>query len=297
MSPSPSGRRRRWATAALVLVVAVGFLAGIGSAGAVVVGFAVLTPLERLFRRHPYAVRRPGLRTDVLHLLFTGALQSAATVVAIVPVALVLWPLRDPREPGLASTWPWWVQALVGLGLFELVGYCYHRASHEIPLLWRFHAVHHSSRQLDWIAAARLHPLEGFFAGLFIAPAFLLLGLGPVQLGAVTVALQIWAILLHANVSWRLRFLDGVIGTPEYHHWHHSNHPEAWDHNYSGLLPVLDRVFGTYYQPEDRRPEVYGIAMPVPDGWLAQLAQPFRRAPRSSRAVGALRATMGDAGG
>jgi sterol desaturase/sphingolipid hydroxylase (fatty acid hydroxylase superfamily) len=94
---------------------------------------------------------------------------------------------------------------------------------------------------------------------------------------AITFVLTLWAILLHANIGWRLRALDGIVGTPEYHHWHHSSHPEAWNHNYSALLPPLDRLFGTYYQPSHRRPERYGTDTAVPDGWISQLVHPFRR--------------------
>jgi sterol desaturase/sphingolipid hydroxylase (fatty acid hydroxylase superfamily) len=156
------------------------------------------------------------------------------------------------------------VQFVLALAIFEVGGYWYHRWSHEVPFLWRFHAVHHSSENLDWISAARLHPFEGFFAGLVIGPPLVLLGFQPVTVPIVTTALTLWAILLHANLRW-------------YHHWHHSNHPEAWNHNYSGLFPPLDRIFGTYYQPVHRRPETYGTDDHIPDGWWAQLIHPLRR--------------------
>jgi sterol desaturase/sphingolipid hydroxylase (fatty acid hydroxylase superfamily) len=191
------------------------------------------------------------------------------------------WLLLEPAGR-LLDELPPLAQALVGLVLFEVFGYWYHRASHEIPFLWRFHAVHHSSERLDWLAAARLHPLEGFFGGLFIAPAFVLLGFRPAHPALFPVVTTTWAIVIHANVRWRLRWLDGIIGTPEWHHWHHSRHAEGIDKNYSGLLPVLDRLFGTYYLPTDRRPAVYGIDEPMPATWLGQLRHPLRRRPRPS---------------
>jgi sterol desaturase/sphingolipid hydroxylase (fatty acid hydroxylase superfamily) len=189
---------------------------------------------------------------------------------------LLHWLRIRPAEAWLASS-PTWVQLALALVVFEFFGYWYHRWSHEIPFLWRFHALHHSSENLDWISAARLHSLEGFFGGLVIGPPLVLLGFQFVTAPLVTAALGVWAILLHANIRWRLQPLDGIIGTPEYHHWHHSNHSSAWNHNYSGLFPPLDRLFGTYYQPAHRRPEVYGTDEHVPDGWIAQLVQPLRR--------------------
>jgi sterol desaturase/sphingolipid hydroxylase (fatty acid hydroxylase superfamily) len=261
----------------LAVLVGVLFLAGFGPAGAVVFGFAILTPLELLFRRHQQPVRRPGLRTDVVHLLCTGLLNGVATIVGVgVAYLLLSWLTIKPAEALIAMT-PVLVQFLLALAVFEFFGYWYHRWSHEVPFLWRFHAVHHSSENLDWISAARLHPFEGFLGGLVIGPPLVLLGFQPITVPVLTFALTLWAILLHANIRWRLQPLDGIVGTPEYHHWHHSNHPEAWNHNYSGLFPPLDRLFGTYYQPAHRRPERYGTDDRIPDGWFAQLAHPLRR--------------------
>lgn len=272
-----SGRARRSLGLVLLAVaVAIGVLARFGPAVGVVAGFVLITPLERRFRRHDWPIRRPQLRTDVLHFLLTGVLQTAALVVGVGAVWLTLnWFEIAPLADGWAAL-PTGAQVVGGFVLFEVMGYWYHRLSHEVPFLWRFHAVHHSSEHLDWIAAARLHPLEGFFAALVVAPPFILLGIRPVEVAALSVLTGVWALLIHANVSWRLRWLDGIFGTPEYHHWHHSDHPEAWNRNYSGLMPVLDRIFGTYFQPTDRRPASYGIAGGIPEGWWAQMMYPWR---------------------
>ena len=282
-----TSRRRRWANVVVVVAVPALVVAGFRPAGGLVAGFALLYPLERAFRRHPWTMRRPGLRTDSLHLLFTGLLQAVATVVGAVAVYLLLWPVHQGDGgplTGLPTVW----QAVIGFAMFEVLGYWYHRASHEIGFLWRFHAVHHSSERLDWLAAARLHPIEGFFAALFVAPPLILAGITPVGLGAFSAVAGIWALLLHANVRWRLRAFEGWIGSPEQHHWHHSDDPAARNTNFSGLLPVLDRLFGTLYLPTDRRPASYGIgAEPMPEGWLAQLAHPLRRR-RPARAPGML---------
>jgi len=269
--------RRRLAAVALCVFVVGAFLGGYEPAGALLVGFAVLSPLERRFRRHPWTIRRPQMRTDVLHLLFSGTLLTGATIIGIVGAWLATWPLhRGTLDGPLSTLSPVWA-GVVGFVLFEMFGYGGHRLSHEVPFLWRFHAVHHSSQRLDWISAGRLHPVEGLFAGLMVGPPLLLLGLQPAELGAFTVIVNLWGVLLHANVRWRFAFLDGIIGTPDYHHWHHSNHPEARNKNYAALLPVLDRLFGTYFQPKDRRPQVYGIDEPMPATWWQQLRWPLRR--------------------
>ena len=84
----------------------------------------------------------------------------------------------------------------------------------------------------------------------------------------------------HVNVRWRLRPLWKVIMTPEFHHWHHSNTPESIHANYSVGLPIWDIIFGTYYMPEDRRPEVYGHDEDMPETVSGQWLWPFKAAAR-----------------
>lgn len=272
---APRSSRGRWATVAVITIVVVGLAVGYGAAWGLVIGFAVAWPLERVFRRHEQPVRRPGLRTDVVHFLFTHLLQGAALLAA----AAVCWvPLHlavIPASRDWLAARPPAVVALLALLLFEVGAYAQHRAAHAWAWLWRFHAVHHSSEHLDWLAASRLHPVEGFVGGFFLAPAVIVLGFPVASLGLFTSFTTVWAILIHANVDWRLRGLDRIFPTPEYHHWHHSNEPDARDRNFG--LPLLDLLFGTWFMPAERRPARYGIDGAMPDGWFAQLAHPFRR--------------------
>jgi hypothetical protein len=83
-------------------------------------------------------------------------------------------------------------------------------------------------------------------------------------------------LFLHANVKWRLKPLHKLVITPEFHHWHHTNEPEALWSNYSTFLPAWDLVFGTYYMPKDKRPQVYGVDEYIPDGMTEQLLHPMR---------------------
>ena len=277
--PAPSAAPRRfgsrWATVVVVAAVVVGLAVGYGAAWGLVLGAVVAVPLERVFRRHDQPVLRPGLRTDVVHFLFTHLLQGAGILVAAALCWVPLHLFVVPASRGwLAHQRPVAV-ALLGLVVFEFFAYWQHRAAHRWAWLWRFHAVHHSSATLDWLAAARLHPFEGFVGGFFLAPAIIVAGFPVQYLGLFTGVTTVWAVLVHANVNWRLRWLDRVYVTPEYHHWHHSNEPGARDRNFG--LPLWDTLFGTYAMPNDRRPARYGIDESMPDGWFAQLAHPFRR--------------------
>jgi sterol desaturase/sphingolipid hydroxylase (fatty acid hydroxylase superfamily) len=174
----------------------------------------------------------------------------------------------------LVSLMPAPARVALGFVLFDALAYWAHRWMHRVPLLWRFHAIHHSSRRLDWLAGFRTHPLDG----TLLAPAFIVLvaaGFSIRLTGILLVAQLLVAFFAHANVRWRLRPLQRIMITPEFHHWHHSDERQAMDSNFASFLPVWDVVFGTWFMPTDRRPSGYGIGQAVPDGFVAQLLHPL----------------------
>ena len=152
-----------------------------------------------------------------------------------------------------------------------------HRLTHTVPQLWRFHSVHHSIEQMDWVASGRLHPVDSAFTqALTIMPLFVL-GYGNGVFAGVAVFITLLALFQHANVRLRFPYLRWVINTPEWHHWHHSLDDEARDKNFG--LPVVDKIFGTAYMPKGKRPEAFGTHSPVPQtGYLQHLAYPFTAA-------------------
>ncbi len=145
-----------------------------------------------------------------------------------------------------------------------------------MPWLWRFHAIHHSSRQLDWLAGSRLHLVDIVITrALGFVPVYVL-GFAPAPTYAYLVFVSFQAVLIHANLRFGFGPLAAIFATPRFHHWHHSAQREAVDVNFAVHLPVIDRLFGTYYLPREAWPTAYGIAGdPVPDGYLRQLVFPF----------------------
>src|SRR5690606_15180733 len=69
----------------------------------------------------------------------------------------------------------------------------------------------------------------------------------------------IWGFFIHANVGWRLGWLEHVIASPSFHHWHHSRRDHI-NRNYASMLPVVDRLFGTHHLPKKSWPTDYGIS-------------------------------------
>jgi sterol desaturase/sphingolipid hydroxylase (fatty acid hydroxylase superfamily) len=266
--------------AVLAVLTALVVLAALSVRSGIVFGLVALAvifiPLERLFALHPRRVLREGWRTDLVHYLVNGAALKVGLVVSVVVVGSVLRAfVPAPLRLGIAAS-PSWVQIVAGFAITTVGGYAGHRAAHEVPLLWRFHRVHHSVRDMDWLAANHLHPLDETFGRSAAVLPLYALGFGRVSLGAFVILITVQAIFIHANVRISLGPLRWVIATPQFHHWHHAQEPEAYNTNFAGEFPVLDALFGTLYLPADRWPAQYGIDDIEPTGYLRQLAWPLR---------------------
>jgi sterol desaturase/sphingolipid hydroxylase (fatty acid hydroxylase superfamily) len=266
--------------AVLASLTALVILGALSVRSNILFGLAILAvifiPLERLFALHPRRVLRPGWRTDVVHYLVNGAALKVGLVVSVVVVGSVLRAfVPAPLRLGIAAS-PTWVQIVAGFAITTVGGYAGHRAAHEVPLLWRFHRVHHSIRDLDWLAANHLHPLDETFGRSAAVLPLYALGFGRVSLGAFVILITVQAIFIHANVRMNFGPVRWLIATPQFHHWHHAREPRAYNTNYAGEFPVLDALFGTLYLPADRWPAQYGIDESEPTGYLRQLAWPLR---------------------
>jgi lathosterol oxidase len=198
----------------------------------------------------------------------------------------ILWPattLAGLWQPAglqaLVRAQPLWLQLAECVLVADLAQYAVHRAFHRVPLLWRFHAIHHSSEALDWLAGSRLHLVDVVATRSLVLVPLFLLGFAERALEAYLVFVSFHAVFIHANVRFRLGLLEPLVVTPRFHHWHHAAEAEARDTNFAVHLPWLDRLFGSWRLPGgDAWPSRYGIAGdPLPADYAGQLAWPFRR--------------------
>jgi sterol desaturase/sphingolipid hydroxylase (fatty acid hydroxylase superfamily) len=168
------------------------------------------------------------------------------------------------------------VQAVLFLAGSDFMNYWIHRAFHG-PAMWKYHAVHHSSEHLDWVSAARFHPVNIFLGSVATDVVLLLAGVSPnvlIFLGPFTVA---HSAFVHANLNWTLGPFRYVLAGPVFHRWHHTAAEAGGEKNYASTFPVLDILFGTFYMPENELPAVYGIAdRGFPASFGAQMIYPFR---------------------
>jgi sterol desaturase/sphingolipid hydroxylase (fatty acid hydroxylase superfamily) len=170
------------------------------------------------------------------------------------------------------------VQVPVILLVADFTQYWVHRTFHAAPFLWPFHAIHHSAKEMDWLAGSRLHLVDVIVTrGLTYVPIFAL-GFSERAVMAYVFLVAAQATFIHSNVRWQFRPLRTLVATPAFHHWHHSAEREAVDKNFAVHTPIWDRLFGTYYLP-NRWPIEYGLSdgRDVPARWVTQLAYPLRR--------------------
>jgi lathosterol oxidase len=197
-------------------------------------------------------------------------------LLTLVPAALFFRWAVHPAVQAAVSAQPLVLQFLEVLVVADLAEYTVHRLFHRVPWLWRFHAVHHSARALDWLAASRIHLVDAVVTRAVAFVPLYVLGFSEPAVYAYLVFVSFHAIFVHANVRFDFGRLERVVGTPRFHHWHHAADAEAVDKNFAIHLPVLDRLFGTLHMPARAWPRGYGIGGdPVPDGYLRQTVYPF----------------------
>ena len=181
----------------------------------------------------------------------------------------------------LIPGWMHWVGAIV---LFDCWQYWWHRFNHRVPLLWRFHAVHHSDAEMDASSGVRFHTGEmilSFLARLIVLPA---LGLTLPEL-VLYQAISLPIILFHhgnLRISERAdRCLRWLIVTPRMHYVHHSRWQPETDSNFTSLLSIWDRLFGSFRLREQPSEIVLGLDNYEEREWRRLpgiLASPFRKA-------------------
>jgi sterol desaturase/sphingolipid hydroxylase (fatty acid hydroxylase superfamily) len=235
----------------------------------------IFIPLEWLLPLHrDKKILRPGLGTDALHVIVSGALIHAGTAATGLTLSYACALTVPDRVQNAIHSQPSWLQFVLLLLLADLCFYLAHRLVHAVPWLWRFHAVHHSSEQMDWLATFRVHPVDQTLNSTIIALPIVALGFSPAPLLAYALLYRVHALLLHSNVHVDLGPLGRVFASPRYHHWHHADEPQAYDRNFGGQLVIWDLLFDTLYE-SDELPARYGVGGAVPSGYLQQLLTPL----------------------
>src|SRR6266403_2856946 len=251
----------------------------------------VFVPLERVFALHPEqkAFRRDWAN-DLVFLLFNGLLIKLGLLAVIAVSIFAATQIVPASFQAAVGNLPYWVQIPMVIVLSDLGFYWTHRMFHAVPWLWRFHSIHHSIEELDWLAATRVHPVDQILTkGVSLIP-IVALGFSELAIGVYALLYHWQSFLIHSNVGFGFGPLRLLFASPEFHHWHHSSDREARDRNFAGQLSFLDALFGTLHMPRGQAPTAYGLDRPMPQRYALQLLYPFV-GERVHRSIPALTAT------
>jgi WD40 repeat protein/sterol desaturase/sphingolipid hydroxylase (fatty acid hydroxylase superfamily) len=213
---------------------------------------------------------------DSLYWFVVPLFMRIGRTLLLIAGLLLFFGGRDPEFLPVKNL-PLWQQGMAILLIQDVLLYWLHRLFHT-RLAWKFHAIHHSPKVLDWMSAARFHPINQLLAFSFADVAVLLMGFSPMALLALAPFNVIYSALVHANLNWTFGPLRYVFASPVFHRWHHTSPEEGGDKNFASTFPFLDLLFGTFYMPAGKLPEEFGVAEhDFPEGFWGQFIHPFKR--------------------
>jgi sterol desaturase/sphingolipid hydroxylase (fatty acid hydroxylase superfamily) len=248
--------------------------------------FALLATLEVLApRRVPAQPRSTRWFTNMsIMVLDTLALRALAIALPFLAIGAAMDAGRMGWGLFNALDWPLWVEVVLAILILDLAIWAQHLVTHKVPMLWRFHRVHHADRDFDVTTALRFHPVE-ILASMLLKIGLVYL-LGPAALAVLLfeIILNGTAMFNHSNLRlpFRLdRAVRLILVTPDMHRVHHSIHRHEHDSNYGFALSVWDRIFRTYRPKPEAGHDLMTVGLEWQDerpsrlGWALML--PFRR--------------------
>ena len=236
--------------------------------------------LERLFPyREDWNTNDGDIGNDIVNVIITQTIipKLFTPLSYIALAAFTAWIAKIIGNNLWPHHWNLFGQLALVLVIAEFGRYWVHRWAHTIPLLWRFHAVHHSPNRLYLLNAARFHPIEKVFFLMPEVVPFILLGTNAEALGMYAVFNSIHGLFQHSNIELKLGWLNYIFSMAELHRFHHSKIIKESNSNYGNNLIIWDIVFGTFYYPKNRGVGTIGLFNPeYPKDYIGQLKAPFR---------------------
>jgi sterol desaturase/sphingolipid hydroxylase (fatty acid hydroxylase superfamily) len=245
-----------------------------------IVALSVLfIPLELFAPQRPEQTKfHPEWRTDAIYFAISHLAVQYTAVLIILPAETLFGNAGLEGLHTQVSSWPFAVQLFSAMFLADIFQYTAHRFFHANPVMWRFHAVHHSIKTMDWVAGSRLHLVDVLITRAFSYLPLYAMGFSIEVFYTYVAIVAIQAVSAHANISIPFGPLKYLLVTPQFHHWHHSEDPAHYNKNFAIHFPFIDRLFGTYYLPENEWPKSVGLGkQEVPKGYLRQFFYPFTR--------------------
>jgi lathosterol oxidase len=241
----------------------------------------LFVPIELVFPKHKFQSKfHEEWRTDLIYFGISHlAIQLFGVITKKPAVAFFGWMNLEQVHVWIAEL-PFVVELFLALFITDLFQYWAHRFFHSHHYLWRFHSIHHSTQNMDWLAGSRTHFIDIFFTRSVSYIPLYVLGFSTLTFNVYILFIAIHAVLIHANTRINFGFLKYIITTPQYHHWHHCEEPEHYGNNFAVVFPFIDKIFGTYYLPGNAWPKGTGLVdASFPKGFIKQTIFPFTKNP------------------
>ncbi len=227
---------------------------------------------------------RTGIVTDLLYSLLSPTFYRLGRTLFMAIIFYYLF-LGESQEQlahymrygfGPAKELPLWLQAAAVFIISDFLLYFLHRYFHHSPRLWPFHAIHHSPEEVDWLSTFRFHPVNTWLSFALTDALVMAIGFSPASVGVLALFNMLYSPLVHANLNWTFGGFKYLFASPVFHRWHHTSQAEGMDKNFAPTFPIIDVMFGTFYMPEGKVPEHFGVSgANIPTGFFRQLVWPF----------------------
>jgi len=222
---------------------------------------------------------RNATREDVIYFLLAAPVDGLQMFLL---VGLLAQTAPYHHYLRLVDIWPRnapiLLQLLLAILIVDFFKYWYHRWTHEVPVLWRMHSIHHSLDRLEMLRASYFYPIDILLTVGMGTLAMLMAGAGYELIVFHNVFAGITGLLNHSNADLECGVFDSFLNSPGHHRAHHSVGLPGGRSNYGSFFNFADRLFGTRYLPNDQRD--FGklgldTSYWMPVSFVAQLAVPF----------------------
>ncbi|MEP7144099.1 MAG: sterol desaturase family protein [Ferruginibacter sp.] len=241
----------------------------------------IFVPIEMVMPRKKGQSRfHEEWKTDLVYFVISHLFIQFFGVITQKPATLFFGWMGLSGLHSWVQGLPYLVELLFAFLVTDLFQYWAHRFFHSHHYLWRFHSVHHSTQNMDWLAGSRTHFVDIFVTRSMTFIPLYVFGFSEITFNTYIIFMAIHAVLIHANTRINFGFLKYIFATPQYHHWHHCLEPEYYGKNFATIFPFIDKIFGTYYLPGTKWPEGTGLhEANFPKGYIKQLVYPFTKSP------------------
>ncbi|BCE00550.1 sterol desaturase family protein [Marinicellulosiphila megalodicopiae] len=243
---------------------------------AFIISAIICITLEKTFPKYKeQVVLRPKWKLDMVYFSVNHLLITGFMLVGNWGCHQFSWAINEDFQAQI-RTIPVILQFLIIFMCADFILYWSHRVFHIYPKLWKFHAVHHSTEHMDWLAGSRSHMVHSVFERSLIMLLLFLLGADKTVVDTYIIFAATQAVLIHLNSDLPVGWLRFILVTPQFHHWHHASDQPAIDTNFAAHTVLFDRLFGTYHMPIKYWPKKYGTTKPLPQTYIGQFLYPFK---------------------